>query len=91
MFGLSEDAQSAAIHKQRLQFWLQWPTSTMGNLLAALQAALRRLENEDWMARVPAEGIRLAAARPNGLLNKLFTPDAAEFALDHPRRNEALQ
>ncbi len=56
-----------------------------------LQAALTRLQNEDWMADMPKENVRVAAARPKHLLNRLYTPDAADFALDNPKRNEAVQ
>ncbi|KAK9865894.1 hypothetical protein WJX84_006777 [Apatococcus fuscideae] len=57
----------------------------------ALEAALRRLQNEDWIVEMPRESTRLAAARPHGLLNRLYTPDAADFALGNPNRNEKVQ
>ncbi|KAK9852829.1 hypothetical protein WJX84_001117, partial [Apatococcus fuscideae] len=54
-------------------------------------AALTRLQNEDWMADMPKENVRVAAARPKHLLNRLYTPDAADLALNNPKRNEAVQ
>ena len=65
--------------------------SLLTQLSPDVQAGLRRLQNGDWMAEAPAESIRLAATRPHGLLNRLYTPDASDVALDNPKRDEAIQ
>ncbi len=43
------------------------------------------------MATARVHDVRLAADRPHGILNQLYTPEAADFALDSPIRQQAVR